>query len=66
MFAGFGTDVDFKIDFGPKVEFGGDALDVAGEIEGVETLDGFDMGEDLADFVALQWADEVPTKVRWE
>lgn len=66
VFAGFGGDVDFKIDFGPKIEFGRDALDVAGEVKGVEALNSFDVRQNFADFVALQGTDEVPAEVGWK
>lgn len=33
VFGGFGGDVDFEEDLGAEVEFGGDAIDVAGDVE---------------------------------
>ena len=66
VFGGFGGDVDFEEDAGAEVEFGGDAVDVAGDVEGVDALDDFDVGKDFADFVALEGSDEMPAEVRGE
>ena len=41
-------------------------MDVAGDVEGVDALDEFDVGEDFADFVALEGADEMPAEVGGE
>ena len=55
-------DVDLEETAGGEIEFGGDAAEVAGEVEGIERVEEVGEREDFADFVGLEVPDEVPVE----
>jgi len=70
-FGGVGVEAEFGVIAGDvdleetacgEIEFGGDAAEVACEVEGIERVDEVGEREDFADFVGLEVPDEVPVE----
>ena len=63
VFGRFLGEVDLEVDLRVEAEFGGDAVDGGGELEGVDGVNDGEVGEGFTDFVALEVANEMPMNV---